>query len=156
MLTLLFGLQKYVMFLTPVFLLPFYTLQILLLNALEGSASFKPRRLTPHLFNWKPSNPNRHFSSQEVFPMLCETKTFHSMMHIYLSISQCGEHIEVNAQMSLLLWSLAKIWPSLNNRILERSKSPKKKEAIQESNLVQILCVVPLEVCQYSVQFLGL
>lgn len=62
--------------------------------------------------------------------MLCETKTFHSMMHIYLSISQCGEHIEVNAQMSLLLWSLAKIWPSLNNRILERSKSPKKKEAI--------------------------
>lgn len=71
--------------------------------------------------------------------MLCETKTFHSVMHIYLSIWQRVEHIEVNAQMSLPPWSLAKFWPSPKNIILEKSKLPtKKKEAIWESNLIQI------------------
>lgn len=62
--------------------------------------------------------------------MLYETKTSHSVMHIYISIWQCVEHIEVNAQMSLPPWSLAKFRPSPNNGILEKSKSPTKKEAI--------------------------
>ena len=70
--------------------------------------------------------------------MLCETKTFHSVMHTYLSIWQRVELIEVNAQMSLPPWSLAKFWPSPNNKILEKSKSPTKKEAIWDSNLIQI------------------
>ena len=70
--------------------------------------------------------------------MLCETKSFHSVMHIYLSIGQRVEHIEVNVQMSLPPWSLAKLWRSPNERILEKSKLPTKKEAIWESNLIQI------------------
>lgn len=69
--------------------------------------------------------------------MICETKTFHSV-HIYLWVWQRVEHIGANAQMPLTLWRLAKFWPSLNNRILVKSKSSTKKEAIWESDLVQI------------------
>lgn len=74
---------------------------ILLLNALKGSASFNPRRLVPHLFNWKPSNPNRHSCSKRYLQSSGKSNLPFWTACTSLTWQQHVKHIGVNAQMPL-------------------------------------------------------
>lgn len=74
---------------------------ILLLNALKGSASFNPRRLVPHLFNWKPSNPNRHSCSKRYLQGSGKSNLPFWTACISLTWQQHVKHFGVNAQMPL-------------------------------------------------------